>query len=629
MKLSRRQRNFLICLGLVLATVTVYWPVSHCEFTNYDDDHYVYKNPQVETGLTIQGVVWAFTTRYAGNWHPLTWLSHMLDWQLWAGNAGAHHLVNLLFHLVNTLLLFHVLNQMTAAPWRSGFVAALFALHPLHVESVAWVAERKDVLSTLFWMLTLWAYGRYVERFKVHGSGFKGFYGLALLFFALGLMAKPMLVSLPFVLLLLDFWPLGRARWVKPVLGDQTAVPLSRLLMEKSPFFALTAASCAVTFWAQRLGGTIESLEYLPLGDRIANAVVSYVRYLGKAFWPDGLAVFYPLQRWSSEAALVAVVVLFGVSAWVLWNTRSQPQFVVGWLWYLGTLVPVIGLVQAGSQSMADRYTYLPLIGLFIILAWSLPSRLVEQPMPRTIAAATAVVLLSVCGMLSGLQLRYWQNSVALFEHALAVTEPNFVTHYNLGFALALAGRVEDALEHFKQALQIKPDNADVNYSMGLALVLLGKAPEGVSYWEQALRIKPNDAIRQYDLANVLLKLRRMPQAIEHFQQVLRINPDYIEALNNLAWLLATLAPSDGGDPSRAVTLAKQACDLTSHGMPSYLDTLAAAYAAAGRFDEAIITAQEAIELARVAGQSQMVSAIEAHLRLYRRGQPYRQAAPK
>jgi spermidine synthase len=231
--------------------------------------------------------------------------------------------------------------------------------------------------------------------------------------------------------------------------------------------------------------------------------------------------------------------------------------------------------------------------------------------------------------MLSGLQLRYWQNSMALFEHALAVTEPNFVTHYNLGFALALAGRVEDALEHFKQALQIKPDNADVNYSMGLALVLLGKAPEGVSYWEQALRIKPNDAIRQYDLANVLLKLRRMPQAIEHFQQVLRINPDYIEALNNLAWLLATLAPSDGGDPSRAVTLAKQACDLTSHGMPSYLDTLAAAYAAAGRFDEAIITAQEAIELARVAGQSQMVSAIEAHLRLYRRGQPYRQAAPK
>jgi tetratricopeptide (TPR) repeat protein len=692
--MSIRQRNFLIWLGLVLATVAVYWPVRHFDFVNYDDQSYVYENPHVQRGLTLEGFAWFFTTHWEANWHPLTWLSHMLEVQLFGLNAGGHHLVNLLFHVANALLLFHILNRMTAAPLRSAFVAALFALHPLHVESVAWIAERKDVLSAFFWMLTLWAYVRYVETLNAQRSTLNRFYALTLVFFTLGLMAKPMLVTLPFVLLLLDYWPLGRTRWADSVVGKKVKFPLSRLLMEKLPFLTLSVASCAVTLWAQHAGGAVESTEHLPIDGRIINALVSYVRYLGKAFWPDGLAVFYPLEKWPLEAVVVAAAVLLGVSLWVVWNARRQPQFVLGWLWYLGTLVPVIGLVQVGSQSMADRYSYLPLIGIFIMVAWSLPSSVLERPRLKIIAAVTAVVLLGICAALSCRQLRYWQNSVTLFEHALAVTGPNDVAHLNLGNAFLANGKIQDAISHyeqalwvrpaeahsnigsalmrlgrvpeavghFEQALLVKPDYAEAHYNLGLALAQLGNLQEAMNHWEQALRIKPDYAEAHYNLGGALWQTGNTQEAIAHWEQALRINPHYADAhrslglvlaqtgspreaithlervleiqpdlpdvQNKLARMLTTLTPAEGGDPVRALTMAERACALTGNRVVPYLDTLAAAYAAAGRFNDAIATAAKAIELARAAGQPQMVSEIEAHLQLYRSGQPYRLSLP-
>ncbi len=582
MEISRQRRNDLICLCLVLATIAVYWPVRQFQFVNYDDIYYVYLNPHVRSGVTPSAVAWAFSARYRSNWHPLTWVSHMLDCQLFGLDPGAQHMVNVMFHIGSVLLLFHVLNRMTAAPWRSAFVAALFALHPLHVESVAWIAERKDVLSAFFWMLTMWAYVRHVEKLTVRSSQFSVHYVLALVFFTLGLMAKPMLVTLPFVLLLLDYWPLGRTRWAKPAVGEKLEKPLTQLMAEKLPFLALAAASCVVTVWAQ--SGAISSLEKLPLVTRLANAVVSYASYLSKAVWPRNLAVFYPYAKLSSQEIVIAVGVLIGISAWSIWKARRQPHFIVGWLWYLGTLIPVIGLVQVGQQSMADRYTYLPLIGIFMVLAWAVPPSVIQQRVSRQIIAGAAAALLGTFAVGCRLQVRYWENTETLFRHALQVTKDNWIAHYNLGFALAQAGNVPKALEHFEEAVRIKPDYADAQYNLGRALILLGRRSEAVSHWGQALQAKPDD----------------------------------IETQNDLARLLATLPRSEGGDSGRAVTLAEQACRLTSNHLPKYLDTLAMAYASAGRFGDAIATGQKAVELARVAGQWPLAGEIETRLEMYR-----------
>ncbi|MGD0650697.1 MAG: tetratricopeptide repeat protein [Verrucomicrobiia bacterium] len=716
---SHRRRNVLICLCLAVTIVAVYWPVSHFEFINYDDNGYVTENLPVRDGLTLRGLVWAFTTNHMGNWHPLTWLSLMLDCQLFGLKAGPHHLVNVLFHIVNTLLLFSVLNRMTRAPWRSGSVAALFALHPLHVESVAWVAERKDVLSAFFWMLTMWAYVQYVETLNApksavarpsqavkakaerspvrrslgEGGTPHAFYSLALLFFTLGLMAKPMLVTLPFVLLLLDYWPLGRTRCTKSVIVEKTEAPLSHLLKEKLPFLALAVISCGVTFWAQRAAGAVAPLERLPIGERVANAVVSYARYLSAAFWPSGLAVFYPHRKWPWEVVVGAGVVLVGVSGWVIWRGRREPHFVTGWLWYLGTLVPVIGLVQVGVQSMADRYTYLPLIGVFMMAAWCIPNAAVGQQVGRMIVAGAAALVLIVCAVLCRLQVRYWRNSVTLFEHALAVTKDNPVAHSNLGVALAEQGRVEEALGHFEQALriepdypeahnnlglalwqkgkvqeairhfervlQIRPDSAQAHSNLGVALSQEGKVQEAFGHFQQAVRINPDSAETQNNFGGALLqrgmvqeaighceralwiapdmaeahynlgiaseRLGKVPEAIGHYEQALRIRPDYLGAQNDLARLLATLAPAEGGDPVRAVTLAQRACEITGNRVPAYLDTLAAAYAAVGRFNDAVATTEKAVELARAAGQPQVIKELERRLELYREGQVYRQ----
>jgi tetratricopeptide (TPR) repeat protein len=665
---AQRSRTLLIYLCLGLVTGAIYWPVRHFEFVYFDDPQYVVENRRVQEGLTPQGLAWAFTTFHAANWHPITWISHMLDWQIWGANAGAHHLVNVLFHIANTLLLFNVLDRMTRAPWRSALVAAFFAWHPLHVESVAWVAERKDVLSAFFWMLTIGAYIRYTERLSAipRAQSTIPYYALALVFFALGLMSKPMLVTLPCVLLLLDFWPLGRTRWAGPAVsrpgpatGERIATSAGQLLKEKLPFFALAAASCAATYWAQQTSGAVVSLERVPLGMRMANAVLAYAGYLVKALWPMGLTYFYPVNRYFSLAAsTIAAAGLVAVTAAVIRAARLRPWLATGWLWYLGTPVPVIGLIQVGSQSMADRYSYLPLVGLLILLGWSVPDKMVQRPGPKAALAVAAGASLGFYAALCRLQVGYWKNSETLLRHALQVTTDNWIAQNNLGLFLWRSGRVQEAIEHYTQALQINPNYAEAHHNLGLALLQQGKLPEAIRQFQEVTRIKPDsaeahrrlglalrqagkleEAIAQFELAlrlkpdspeahndlgNTLLGVGNLQNAIGEYGRALGANPDFVEAQNNLAWLLATLAPTQGGDPARAINLAQRACERTDNQRPECLDTLGAAYAAAGRFSNAIATAQKAVELARAAGRTELAGQIATRLDLYRHGQVYR-----
>jgi tetratricopeptide (TPR) repeat protein len=515
-----------------VATFAAFWPVNGHEFINYDDDKYVTENPHVRAGLTGKGIKWAFTTIHANFWHPLTWLSHMLDCQVFGMNAGRHHLSNLLLHAANTVLLFLVLGRMSGALWRSAFVAALFAMHPLHVESVAWVSERKDLLSTFFWMLTMWGYIRYVERPCVNR------YLLILVLFILGMMSKPMLVTLPFVMLLLDYWPLGRFQFEKTegfLSSMQQRALALRLVREKIPFFIITAGSCILAYLAQEAGGTIGSLDRYPIYSRVANALVSYVAYVGKMFWPQNLVVPYPhpgtIPIWQGS---LAGLFLIGVSVVVVRAVRRYPYLAVGWLWYLGTLVPVSGLVQVGSHAMADRYTYVPLIGLFIFLAWGFYDFVARWRSPRTVLAISACVVLSICMTLTVRQVRYWQDSNTLFEHTLSVNPKNFKAHNNLGTALLAQGRPDDAAVHFFEALKINPRHAALQYNAGLALLRQKNFEEAFAHFSEALRINPNLLVAHRDMGDALLSLGRVEMAINHLSEVVRINPLDAKARNNL-----------------------------------------------------------------------------------------------
>ena len=536
-----------VCLALIAANLIVYASVGHHDFVNYDDGDYVSENPLVARGLTWHGVSWAFTTGYSSNWHPLTWLSHMLDVQLFGLNPGPHHLTNLLFHIANTLLLFGLLHRMTGALGRSAFVAGLFAVHPLHVESVAWVAERKDVLSTLFGMLTLWSYVGYVRQPRL------GRYLVVLLLFALGLMAKPMLVTLPFVLLLLDFWPLGRValgpiaagRWAPS--RDQWATAV-HLVWEKLPLLALTVASSIVTFVVQRRGGSVMGLDAIPLNLRAANALVSYVAYIGEMLWPARLAVFYPYARslpgWWVAGAFLGLI---GVSVAVIWAGLRHPYLPVGWFWYLGTLVPVIGLVQVGSQPMADRYTYVPLIGLFILVAWGVPDLLVRWPLRSIAVPAAAGLVISGCAITAWAQLQYWESGTALWAHALEVTTGNYLAHNNLGNALARQGRFDEAIVQFSEALRIKPDYSFAHNNLGNALARQGRVSEAIEHYSEALRIEPGYAEAHNNLGIVLADQGKLDEAIAHYSEALRTKPDYADAHNNLGIALVKHGREDEG----------------------------------------------------------------------------------
>ena len=519
----RSLSDLWICLALLAATFAVYAPVRHFDFVNFDDPEYVRDNPHVRAGLTSPSLAWAFTSTESANWFPVTRLSHLLDAELFGMRAGLHHLASVLFHALAALCLFAFLRRATGARWPSALVALLFALHPLHVESVAWVAERKDVLCALFWFLALWAYVRYAERPGVRR------YLLVLAPFCLGLMSKPMIVTLPLVLLLLDVWPLGR-------------LPALR---EKVPFFALSAAGAIATYLVQRGSGAVEALAAFPLGLRVENALVSYVIYAAKMLWPARLAVFYPypsqIPLW--QAALAALG-LAGISILVLRCRRSRPYLAAGWLWYLVTLAPVIGLVQVGAQARADRYMYVPMVGLAIMLAWGVADWLRRAPRLRPAAAVLAVAACLLSAAVARAQVEYWKDSQSLFEHALAATDGNYLAHHNLGVALAeMPGRLPDAIAHLQAALRIKPDSARVHTDLGNALSKLpGGASEAVAEYRAALRISPDSAIPHNNLGNTLASMPgRLPEAVAEYQAALAIDPDYAEAHNNLGFALARI----------------------------------------------------------------------------------------
>jgi len=619
-------RPRIVCVLLALVTLLVYLPVRHYAFVNFDDPDYVTENPMVQAGLTWSGFQWAFTTWHASNWHPLTWLSHMVDCQLFGLNAGGHHLVNVLFHATNAVLLFLLLLRLTSALWQSAFIAALFAWHPLHVESVAWVAERKDVLSAFFGLLTLMAYVCYAQgvtsgmwqvtrtnsiRSRVTCPASR-YYSLALLFFALGLMAKPMLVTLPFVFLLLDYWPLRRVTgdgW--QVTGDKKSVgKLSTLnctpnafgaqlstILEKWPFFALAAASCVVTFVAQKRGEAVVSLGGYPLSSRIGNAAVAYVKYLFNSVYPVNLAVIYPLPIYSLPkenpwVQVAGAIIVLAMISWVIWRARRQrPYLLTGWLWYLGMLVPVVGLVQVGSQAMADRFTYLPLIGVFIGVVFGLGDLAKKLRLEPMVMASVAGVVLAGCLFATARQLRFWRDSETLFEHTLAVTKDNPIAQSNLGTALSEAGQPQEAAEHFGEALRLNPGYAPAHYNLGVALTQTGHLQEAMEHFREALRLNPDYARAHYNLGVALTQTGHLQEAMEHFREALRLNPDYAPAHYNLGHALLQT-----GQPQEAIEHFQEALRLKLDDAPAH-NNLGVALVQTGHPQEAIKHYQEALRL--------------------------------
>ena len=580
--------SLIVGLALIAAILVAFWQVRNHEFVTFDDDEYVIDNSHVRSGLTSQGILWAFTATHASNWHPLTWVSHMLDCGLYGLNPGGHHVTSLIFHIASTLLLFLVLKLMTGAVWESGFVSVLFALHPLHVESVAWVAERKDVLSTFFWMLTMWAYLRYVKGPRVLR------YLSVLVCYILGLMSKPMLVTLPFVMLLLDYWPLGRFHLGQGNAGvafarEPTEWPdrrstASHLVLEKIPFFVLAAASSVLTLFAQQKGGTVKSLEFFPLGVRMMNSLVSYTGYLWKMIWPGHLAVLYPYSdRFPLWQALGAGLLMVGVSILVARSWRRRPYLLVGWLWYLGTLVPVIGLVQVGMQAMADRYTYIPLVGPFVMIVWGVSDILRGWRYRKMAFAVFAGILFLVLLVVTRLQVQVWQNNITLFNHALEATANNFMIHNNLGVVLARQGKIDEATAHYAEALRIHPHFAEARNNMGSVLFRRGKIDEAIQEYSEALKIAPHYADAHINLGMALVRAGKIPEAIGHYTEALKINPEYPEAHNNLGLALARQ-----GKMEEAAAHYEEALRLK----PDYVDghnNLGSLLAGQGKTQEAIL----------------------------------------
>jgi Flp pilus assembly protein TadD len=739
-----------ICLFLAVIIWMVFSQTLHHGFVNFDDDEYVYNNAHVAYGLTRQGIVWAFITASSAYWHPLTWLSHMLDCQLWGLHAGGHHLTSVLLHTANAVLLFLVLWRMTnlrpgagmgvSAPaypasaartetiWRSALVAALFAIHPLGVESVAWVAERKNVLSTFFWLLTMGTYAGYVAR-----PGWRR-YALVLLCYALGLMSKPMLVTLPFVLLLLDYWPLQRIS-IAPVAEDRRlTLPFRRaagLALEKVPLLLLAGVSSVLTYLGQKNLNSVTSLKESPLEVRLARVPVNYTGYLRDIIWPKHLTILYPYPLTLSGMTIaLCVVLLASITVLVLWTVKSKPYLAVGWFWFVGAFIPVIGLVQVGNTPVADRFTYVPQIGLYMMMAWAVGDWTISWRYRRPMLGTGALVVIAALMVCAWKQSSYWRDSESLWTHQLACDPGNVHAHGNLGNILIQEGRVDEGIAHYRKALQIQPDDAEINNNLGNALVQNGEIDDGIVHLQKALQVKPDDAeinnnfgnallqkgevdkaIVHYrkalqiqpdsaeihnSLANALLQKGATDEAIAHYQKALQIEPDYADADNNLgsalfqkgsvddaiiyyrkalqikpddaeachnlgcalarkgsvdeamrqyqnalqikpeypdaqidlAWLLATASQASLRNGSKAVELAQWANRLTGGGNPTALYTLAAAYAEAGQFSDAVRNAQKAMDLAQAAGQQNLAAQIGSELKLYEAGLPYHQKSP-
>jgi len=544
-KRHKLRPDILVCLFLVIAILGVYGQVRNYTFVNLDDSSYILNNPHIRDGLNLEGISWAFSFPGFDYWHPMTWLSHMLDCHLYGLKAGMHHRVSLIFHILNSILLFLVFKKMTGAIWRSSFVAVMFALHPINVESVAWLAERKNVLSTFFGLLTMLTYIYYSKQPSV-------FRYLPILFaYTLGLMSKPMLATLPFVLLLLDYWPLCRINLTQSVRNNQQTsksnnVEFKRssafhLALEKIPLLILSAVSVLLSSLAVQRLGIVISTTSVPMKLRIKNALVSYVGYIIKIIWPHDLAVFYPyphtIQLWKVIGA--GVLFLF-ISFFVFRAVKSKPYLGVGWLWYIGTLVPAIGLVQAGLwPAMADRFVYVPTIGIFIIIAWGIPDLVVRWRYRKIKLATIATALFTTLAVTTYLQVKYWRNSITLFEHALDVTQKNSIAHHKLGEALKSQHNTFAAIKHYSEALQINPDIFATHLNLGIILRDEGKLNEAIDHFSKALRLKPDRAEPQYELGNTLEKQGDFVAADRHYREALRIKPDYVKAHNNLGIILA------------------------------------------------------------------------------------------
>ncbi len=601
----------LIGIGLAAITWVVFGQTLGYDFTNYDDPEYVVKNAPVNRGLTFDGIGWAFTHVHSCNWHPLTWISHMVDCQLWGLNPLGHHLGNVLLHTVAAILLFLVFREMTSALWRSAFVAAVFAIHPLHVESVAWIAERKDILSAIFFTLTVWAYVRYVRN----PSSFR--YGLVTASYIAGLLSKPMLVTLPFVLLLLDYWPLKR------ISQDISVLELRRLIWEKLPLFGLAFASSAVTIFAQQ--ASMHPIEELSITRRLCNAVVTPVDYLGQMFWPTNLAVLYPWEanRLGPWRTGLSFLLLSGVSAAVLLLRRNR-YLVTGWFWYLIMLIPVIGIVQVGVQARADRYTYLPQIGLYLVLAWGLTDLLADRPKRHLILATVAAIVITPMVVIARNQTSYWKDSLTLWTHALACTTANTVAEGNTGEAYHSLGKRREAMYHFERALQIQPKQINVHSNLGVFYLEMGQLNDSLVHLEKAIAIEPKFADAHYNLGNTYLEMGRGNDAVTQYRKALDLNPNDTQALNNMAWILATWPDALTRDATKAVELAERANSLTGSKSPITSATLGAAYAEAGRFPNAIEAAHRALQLALAEGNTSRADSIREQISLYESGAAFR-----
>ncbi|HEX3625548.1 MAG TPA: tetratricopeptide repeat protein [Verrucomicrobiae bacterium] len=728
--MSVRLQRLTVSALLVVAVLVVFAPVARYDFIALDDAQYVKNNENINHGFSWPGIKWAFGNVVAGNWHPVTMLSHMADCQLYGLSPGGQHLTNVLLHTANTVLLFWLLLAMTESrkpsetqPIRSNFLpcaltAALFGLHPLHVESVAWISERKDVLSGFFALLTLWCYQRYAARSGPRSKKPWAYYILALLMFSLGLMSKSMLVTLPFVMLLLDFWPLrrqtismnqidyprskdspsplpspaGRGRIVCRGLEQRTNAPVQSphafeksetnfgtlrfFVLEKIPFVVLAAIFCIITFLVQKDAGAVVALRDFPLRDRLANVMVSYTHYLGKTFWPDSLAMLYPYQRWSAGEIAGSTGLFIGLSIAAIWAAPRRPYVFVGWFWFVGMLIPVIGIVQVGLQAMADHYTYLPLIGIFMAVAWGLtdfaaacvqknqngrPSAALPNAVQTSVAVAAIplIILVACAGIASAAQVRYWKNSETLFGHAVAVTKHNTVAHYILGALYDSQGNTDRAATEFSAAIADDPGNVKALCGLGFILCGEGKGDEAQAQYEAALRVAPGMAKAHFGLAEVLVKEHNFGQAMNeyslalqsdpdipeaHYQlaglysakgdavsaisqleDAVRLAPDWPLALNNLAWMRATEQDSKLRDGPEAARLAMHAVALTGKNDPSTLDTLAAAYAETGQFTDADTTAKVAVQIANAAADTNLARQIQSRLKLYQAQQPYRE----
>jgi Flp pilus assembly protein TadD len=616
--------------GLFCLTMAVFLPVLKNDFIFFDDADYITSNAWVQRGLSLAGIKWAFASTEFSNWHPITWISHQADCAIYGLRPWGHHLSNVLLHACNTVLVFLVLRGLTGAQWRSFCVAALFGAHPVHVESVAWAAERKDVLSTFFFLLTILAYAGYARASADAGAkrSRAGFYVLALGLFAFGLMSKPMLVTLPFVLLLLDFWPLGRIR-LDGTNGSAAKTHLTdaaRIALEKLPFFLLAAGSSYVTYLFQNSSGATRLIEYLSPAERAGNAMVSYVRYMGKILVPIDLAMFYPHPgRWPLAVVLASTALLVGVSLFAVWWRGRRPWLTTGWFWFLGTLVPVIGLVQVGRQAMADRYAYIPSIGFLLVVVWGVCEIAGRLPRKEFALGATASLALAWFAWLTPHQVAQWRDAETLFRHALAVTKDNYLAHGNLGVALQRKGRIDEALGHYYEVLRLKPEDVNTRNGLGSLLVEIGRGPEGIAMLEdtlrrapwfaaarnnlayalerqgnleaaaaqygEAMKLDPRDYRIQVNLAGVFLKLGRVPDAIRALEEAVRLNPRDPALHNDLGSLWF-----NAGQVEKALPCFQEAARL-SQNSPESCYHLGAALARLGRPSEAREALRRALSL--------------------------------